>query len=213
MSRTRSGSSLRRLDLPAVMSGAEVRFTALMQKRLNRRTRFMIERALNYFPELQGKSITVGFTRVHLGSAVITQKRDRDPHLVIRLKVRNLTYQTIGHELTHLVQGLSLANRSALHERIPSGEAQCDIWTLARHELFCDDAPTYIKMPREMREHWPDYAVTVRRLCVSAIDKRGALRTYIRWLEAEIAALTRTAARGKPVQLTLPFIDNPVSLL
>jgi hypothetical protein len=189
------------------MGGAEVCFTPLMQKRLTRRARAMIKRSLSYFPELQGKRITVGFTRVHLGSAVMTQKRDSDPRLVIRLKVRNLTYQTIGHELTHLIQGLSLANRSGVHGRIPSGEAQCDIWTLARHELFCDDPPTYIRMPRVMRDHWPDYAATVRRLCVSAIDKRGAVRTYIRWLEAEIATLARTSARQTAVQLTLPFMD------
>ena len=46
--------------------------------------------------------------------------------------------------------------------KIPYGEKQCDIWTLARHELFCDDPPTYIKMPRIMRERWLDYAEPVR---------------------------------------------------
>jgi len=191
------------------MGGARVYFTPLMQKRLTRRAKAMIERSLSYFPELQGKSITVGFTRVHLGSALMSQKRDREPRLVIRLKVRKLTYQTIGHEFTHLVQGLSLVNQPALCERIPSGEAQCDIWTLARHELFCDDPPTYIKMPRVIRDHWPDYAATVRRLCVSAIEKRRVIRAYIRWLESEIRALARTSRQEKmaPVQLPLPFID------
>jgi len=179
-----------------------------MQKRLTRHAEGMIGRSLSYFPELQGKIITVGFSRVHLGSAVMSRKRDSAPQLVIRLRVRNLTYQTIGHELTHLVQGLSLGNQpGAGYERIPSGETQCDIWTLARHELFCDDPPTYIKLPPLMRELWPNYAAAVRRLCVAAIDKRRVLRPYIRWLESEIATLARPSWQEKmpPAQLTLPF--------
>jgi hypothetical protein len=200
---------LRRINIPPVPGGAQVRFTPLMQKRLTRRAEGMIGRSLSYFPELQGKTITVGFSRVHLGSAVMSRKRDSDPSLVIRLKVRNLTYQTIGHELTHLVQGLSLGNQTAAYARIPCGETQCDIWTLARHELFCDDAPTYIRMPRMMRELWPSYAVAVRRLCVAAIDKRKVFRRYIRWLESEIAALARTSPRERkvPAQLLLPFFE------
>jgi hypothetical protein len=210
MSRSRLGSSLQPLNMSPLGGGAQFRFTPLMQKRLTRRAEEMIERSLKYFPELQGKTITVGYTRVHLGSAVMSRKRDSEPQLVIRLKVRNLTYQTIGHELTHLVQGLSLGDRPPpAYKRIPSGETQCDIWTLARHALFCDDAPTYIKMPRVMRELWPNYAVAVRRLCVTAIDKRGSLRAYIRWLESEIATLMRAPRLEKtaPTQLTLPFID------
>jgi hypothetical protein len=181
-----------------------------MQKRITRRAEQMIARSLECFPELQGKTITIGYTRVHLGSAVMSRKRDSEPELVIRLKVRKLTYQTIGHELTHLVQALSLGERPpAAYERIPTGEAQCDIWTLARDALFCDDAPTYIKMPRLMRELWPNYAPAVRRLCVAAIEKRSSFRPYIRWLESEIAALVRASRREKstPAQLTLPFMD------
>ena len=210
MSRPRPRSSLPRLNLAALVRGTQVRFTPLMQKRLTRLAEEMINRALEYFPELQGKTITVGYTRVHLGSAVISRKRNSEPQFVIRLKVRNLTYQTIGHELTHLVQALTLGDRPpAAYERIPSGETQCDIWTLARHALFCDDAPTYIKMPRIMRDLWPNYAVAVRRLCIAAIEKRSSFRPYIRWLESEIAGLVRAPRPRKtaPAQLTLPFID------
>jgi hypothetical protein len=192
------------------MGGALVSFTPLMQKHLTARARAMLARSLVCFPELQGRSITVGFTRAHLGSAVMSLPRAREARLIIRLKVRKLTYQTIGHELTHLVQGLSLSHWPSLHQRIPSGEAQCDVWTLARHELFCDDSPTYIKVPRVIREHWRDYAIAVRRLCIAAIDKRAVTRTYLRWLEAEIRALASTSNRQKPapVQLALPFVDR-----
>jgi hypothetical protein len=131
--------------------------------------------------------------------------------LAIRLKVRKLTYQTIGHELTHLLQGLAYAHRSSARSadftKIPSGEKQCDIWTLARHELFCDDAPTYLRLPRVMRESWPAYAAAVRALCIQAIDKRKSHRCYIHWLEAEIRALAKTPLRDPPThqQLELPL--------
>ncbi len=190
-----------------------LRLTPLMKKRLTRRACAMIERSLTHFPELEGKTITVGYTRAHLGSAVLSYRRESEPRLVIRLKVRKLTYQTIGHELTHLVQGLGRGDRSTtspFHSgHIPSGEKQCDIWTLARAPLFCDDAPTYIRLPRVMRERWRDYAEEVRKLCISAIKKRENFRLYIRWLEAEIRRLAKGSRREQsaPEQLCLPFLD------
>ena len=87
-------------------------FTPLMKKRLTRRAQIMLERSLSYFPELHGKTITVGLTRKHLGSASISYRGGTISRLVIRLKVRKVTYQTIGHELTHLVQGLVHGDRS-----------------------------------------------------------------------------------------------------
>lgn len=187
-------------------------FTPLMKKRLTCRAQAMIERSLRHFPELTGKTITVGYTRAHLGSASLFYQAGKEIRLIIRLKVRRLSYQTIGHELTHLVQGLSHGERRArssrLNQNIPSGEKQCDIWTLARDRLFCDDAPTYLRLPRVIREHWLDYAEDMRQLCLAAIEKRKSHRLYIRWLEAEIRGLTRT--RRLPLaaqpQLPLPFI-------
>jgi hypothetical protein len=87
-------------------------FTPLMKKRLTSRAQMMLERSLSYFPELEGKTITVGLTRKHLGSASISYHAGTISRLVIRLKVRKVTYQTIGHELTHLVQGLGDGDRS-----------------------------------------------------------------------------------------------------
>jgi hypothetical protein len=189
-------------------------FTPLMKKRLTRRVRAMIECSLPYFPELRGKAIMVGYTRAHLGSASVAYRAGQVSRLVIRLKVRKLTFQTIGHELTHLVQGLSHADRripSSVHtERIPSGEKQCDIWTLARDPLFCDDPPTYLRLPRVLRDGWPDYAERVRKLCISAIEKRRNYRCYIRWLEAEIRKLADPQLQEKPEgrQLSLPLTDR-----
>ncbi|MDZ7359943.1 MAG: hypothetical protein ONB46_04350 [candidate division KSB1 bacterium] len=188
------------------------RFTPLMKKRLNRRTQFMLQAALRLFPELHGKVITVGYTRAHLGSALIP--RDREAELTIRLKVRKLSYNTIGHELTHLVQGLSHLNSDGADGRIPSGEKQCDIWTLARSELFCDQAPTYLKLPAVIRANWPSYAGSVRTLCVAAIAKRATHRLYIRWLEEEIQRLAHQnlAQTARGVQMHLE-IEEPCGSL
>ena len=186
--------------------------TPLMKQRLTRRAYEMIERSLRCFPELKETTITVGYTRKHLGSATVVYRKGVISRLIIRLKVRKVTYQTIGHELTHLIQGLGRGNLSAPRaidpDRIPSGETQCDIWTLARDPLFCDDPPTYIKMPRSMRERWSDYAESVRDLCVAAIEKRHTHRQYIRWLEEEIRKLSRAPHHNKPTpaQLVLPFV-------
>jgi hypothetical protein len=168
-----------------------LRFTPLMKKRLTQRAHFMLQAALRLFPELHGKTLTVGYTRAHLGSALVP--RHAEAELTIRLKVRKLSYNTIGHELTHLVQGLSHCRQEheAFTARIPSGEKPCDIWTLARSELFCDDAPTYLELPPAVREHWPYYAKAVRALCMAAIEKRATHRLYIAWLEKQIHQLAQ----------------------
>jgi hypothetical protein len=190
---------------------ASFKLTPLMKKRLTRRAEEMIESSLPHFPELEGQTITVGYTRKHLGSATVAYRNGIISRLVIRLKVRKLTYQTVGHELTHLIQALAHADRtrdrSADRTRIPSGEKPCDIWTLARHELFCDDAPSYLRLPRVMRELWPHYAAAVRALCMTAIDKRKSYRPYIQWLEAEIGKLAKAPLKENPLQqqLNLPF--------
>lgn len=188
-----------------------IRLTPLMKKKLTRRAQGMIERALRWFPEMQNAAITVGYTRKHLGSAVVSYRHGAIDRLIIRLKVRNLTYQTIGHELTHLVQGLAHGDRAGRglvpSGPIPAGEKQCDIWTLARAALFCDDAPTYLKIPRVLRERWPDYAVAVRALCIAAIEKRLCHRHYIRWLEDELRKLPQAMRprECKIEQLELPL--------
>lgn len=183
-----------------------------MRQRLTRRAQEMIEHSLQRFPELKDASLTVGYTRKHLGSATVVYRKGVIMRLIIRLKVRSVTYQTIGHELTHLIQGLTRGDRSKSRSadpaKVPSGEQQCDIWTLARDPLFCDDPPTYIKMPRLIRDRWPDYANEVRDLCVAAIEKRHTHRHYIRWLEEELRKLAKTPRERdpQPDQLRLPFV-------
>jgi hypothetical protein len=182
-----------------------------MKKQISRRALKMLDKALRRFPELQSRKITVGYTSAHLGSAVVPLSAGAAAKLTIRLKVRKLTYNTIGHELTHLLQGLSRVrlnrDKREADGRIPGGEKQCDIWTLARSSLFCDDAPTYIRLPRSVRENWPVYARSVRRLCIAALEKRKTYRLYMSWLESRIKDLARRPV-GTPKageQLGLPF--------
>ena len=174
--------------------GVTVSFTPQMEKRLTQRAARMLKQSLRQFPELRNLEVRVGHTRTKLGVAFIPKRLQ--PPLYIRLRVRGLTYNTIGHELTHLLQGLTKLPPPAgtpAWEPLPVGETQCDIWTLARSELFCDDAPTYLRMPRSVRENWRRYAHPVRSLCVEAIRQRPVRRTYIRWLESQLAELPERA--------------------
>jgi len=188
-------------------------YTAPMKKRLTPRAKRMLEDSLRFFPELDGKTISVGYTRGNLGVAFVAVEEGATSSMGIRLKVRNLVYNTIGHELTHLVQGLYHEGRrreSREATRIPGGEKQCDVWTLARSELFCDDAPTYLRVPREVRENWSRYARLIRSLCIAAIERRRTQRYYLRWLEEQIRLLPRRekvkSVSTEPVQGCLPLL-------
>ena len=91
-----------------------------------------------------------------------------------------VTYFTIGHELTHLVQPPGLA-------LIPSGEVQCDIWTLTRDPLFLDEKPCYLEVSCDGRS-WRRHAGAVRELCRRAIEIRRWNRRYIVWLREQLSA-------------------------
>src|SRR6186997_1255451 len=101
-----------------------IALTRPMQKEMTPPLMQRIERAVLEFPEFAKLTITVGVNRsdeLH-GSA-------DSRNMTIRLNPRlrgGVTYATIGHELTHLLQkpgGLGT---------VPYGEEQCDIWTIAR---------------------------------------------------------------------------------
>lgn len=158
-----------------------------------------LRRALAEFPELAGQTITVGLTSMR-GVDGVAVPAD----MVVRFSLRRRTvpYFTIGHELTHLLQppGLGL---------VPTGEVQCDIWTLARSELFLDERPCYLEVPCSARE-WPRHAHAVRRLCRLALEVRRRDRRYILWLRRELdeyfAGLDRsTSPRPVLQQAVLPL--------
>ena len=149
-----------------------------------------LERALALFPELGDDRVTVGVTASpRLDGLAFPSER------LIRLnpyRRRMVTYFTIGHELTHLVQppGLGL---------IPSGEVQCDIWTLARDPLFLDEKPCYLEVDCDGRS-WRRHAHAVRELCRRAIAVRQGNRRYIVWLREQLDA---HFSRPEPIQPNL----------
>jgi len=151
-------------------------FTSALKDRLTPDYEKMILRSLREFPELDGTTVTIGYTKRHLGVAI------RDD-LTIRLNPHHPSYNTIGHELMHLLQGRG---------KIPGGEVQCDIWTLARSPLFLDEAPAYLPLGTKIKTNWPRYAKRVRELCIAAIAERATRRQYIQWLKRELRILSRT---------------------
>jgi len=68
---------------------------------------------------MTNRRITIGLTRAYDGSAELGSS-------VIRLNPKNLRFFTVGHELTHLLQG----------DGIPFGEKACDIYTTLSFKLF-----------------------------------------------------------------------------
>ena len=157
-----------------------IRFTSPMQKAVTADVVQRLERSLAEFPELSDKLVTVGRTKSAVG---IAEARD----MIIRLNVRPrkpVSYFTIGHELTHLLQS------GGLH-LIPDGEIQCDVWTLARSELFLDDRPTYLRPHLWTRSNWPSLGVTVRGLCLEAIELRKTNRRYLAWLNDQLEQRSR----------------------
>lgn len=136
-----------------------------------------IESSYAQFPELGRRRVWVGRTR----------KRGLDGYAVgedfgVWLNVtrrRGLSHFAVGHEFTHLLQkpGLGI---------VPEGEVQCDIWTLARSELFLDEMPTYLDVHPIAEETWQSHARCVHELCRRAIEVRGTHRRYIVWLKNKL---------------------------
>ena len=138
----------------------------------------MLTETLTHFPELEGDHIDVGVTRA-FGYAAFALTGDKSRIKIRFNPVAKLSYHLLGHELTHFVQRLGT---------IPHGETQCDIWTLARHAIFCDEPPAYLRIPRAIEDAWNDHAATIQALCIEAINQRAnGRRRYIVWLERIIA--------------------------
>ena len=156
-----------------------IRLTGPMQKAMTPALMQRIQRTLDEFPELEAHTLTIGLvakSNVH-GSA-------DSGNMVIRLNTRQrsgMTYFTIAHEVTHLLQKPGLGT-------VPNGEIQCDIFALARSSLFTDDMPTYLPGLQCGKRTWKHHAQAVRNLCIKAIEIRRIRRTYIAWLNQAIRA-------------------------
>src|SRR6516225_2976619 len=155
----------------------KIQLTRPMEKVMTPDLLQKIERTALEFPELENCAVKVGLvmnSRLH-GSA--------DSRInVIRLNTREksgMSYFTIAHELTHLLQRPGLGT-------VPNGEVQCDIFALARSPLFTDDIPTYLPGIVCTKREWKLHAQAVREICLEAIEIRKIRRTYIQWLTSAI---------------------------
>lgn len=138
----------------------------------------MVRIALGYFPELDGTRIRIGVARGAHGYASLDEP-------AIWLNPRGLCYQTIAHELVHLLQARGL---------VPGGERSCDVYSLARDRFLVDAAPVYLEIPDALTTPGGGLRDGAARLLHTtareAIRRREAgERRYIVWFEKALASL------------------------
>jgi hypothetical protein len=152
------------------------RFTSrLARKKGQGRLFTKLDQARALFPELEDRTITVGVSERSDGLACTER-------WAIWFRSRNVSYYVIGHELTHLLQG---------GRGVPEGERSCDLFTMARDELFCDQAPLYLVLPSTVVTHngWVRVGrrYMLHHLAKDAVEEKGrGRRNYIRWFEEEV---------------------------
>ncbi len=136
----------------------------------------MVRIALGYFAELDGTPLRIGLARGAHGYASLEEP-------AIWLNPRGLSYQTIAHELVHLLQAKGL---------VPMGERSCDIYSLARDRFLVDAAPVYLSIPGALAT--PSGRLrdgAARMLHATALEavrrRQAGERQYIRWFERTLA--------------------------
>jgi hypothetical protein len=136
----------------------------------------MVRQAMQYFPELEGTALKLGIARGACGYASLEEP-------AIWLNPRGLCYQTIAHELVHLLQARGM---------VPMGERSCDVYSLTRDVLLVDAAPVYLQVPEILVTDRGGLRPGASRLLYEtareAIRRRaGGERQYIRWFEKRLA--------------------------
>lgn len=140
---------------------------------------------IRLFPELDAECLEVGLITAPFTFAAAKTHLEGRIKIVLNPKYP-VTCFTLGHELTHFVQHL---DEDATKMKIPYGEVQCDVWTLARDKLFLDSPPFYLRLPKAIYEQWREHAKSVRELCINAIEIRETKRQYLKWLQTELRIL------------------------
>ena len=161
---------------PPVVDSGGIRLTrALLDHPSTPRILKMVRVALAYFPELGETSVRIGLARGAQGYASLEEP-------AIWLNPRRLSYQTIAHELVHLLQASG---------RVPKGERSCDVYSLARDTILVDAAPAYLRIPGGLvtPDGWlrPGGPRLLFETACEAIERRKAgTRQYIRWFEKRV---------------------------
>jgi hypothetical protein len=145
-----------------------------------------LEFVRRFFPELADRTVRVGLARRRgvLGWGSLDPAR---PGIWVR--PLRLSYFTIAHEFTHLLQARRL---------VPGGERACDLWALSRSPLLNDAPPGYLRLPGSLRHRRrldPELATLLCQAARRAIAAREqGERRYLLLFERE----AREALRGGP---------------
>ena len=137
--------------------------------------RSKMHHALKDFPELAGKTVTVG--RLDPDADVAGRARFWN-YLVLFPVDRRTSWQTVYHELAHL----AIHTRDQQGEAVPTtSEEYCSIDAIARMgpQLLDEDRIAYLGEPEVPKAEWPD-------ICERALAYREENHDYIqqckRWL-------------------------------
>jgi len=149
----------------------------VLRSRHFERIRERIEFVRGFFPEMAGVTIRVGLAQKRgvLGWGSLDPER---PGIWIR--PRRIELFTIAHEMTHLLQARGI---------VPRGERQCDLWAMARSPLVIDSPPSYLKLPRRLKQRpvRTDHATLLHRLARECVDARErGDRRYLQMFEGAI---------------------------
>jgi hypothetical protein len=148
-----------------------------------------LEFVRRFFSELADCTVRVGLAR----KRGVLGWGSMDPgHPGIWVRPRRLSYFTIAHEFTHLLQARRL---------VPRGERACDLWALARSPLLNDTPPGYLRLPASTRRRSrldPEEATLLCHAARRAIAERaGGERRYLLRFEREVReALGEGPRRG-----------------
>jgi hypothetical protein len=167
--------------------------SVLLRQSSCRRVLDLIRQVRAFFPELDGTTIKVGFTRSAAGLA-----SPDEPW--IWLNPRRLTRHTIAHEFVHLLQARGL---------VPNGEKSADLHALARDLFLVDDLPYYLTLPRSLKSSGAARPVEIRRLLHqvardSLAQRQAGHRTYLRWFESEIEMRWKSRSAAEPPEAAAP---------
>lgn len=169
----------------------QIYLTPQLHSRIGQKHLYDLDRklraAIQLFPELDAERLEVGLITTPFICAIAkTELKDRIK--ICYNPKYPATHFTLGHELTHFVQQL---DAEVTEMKIPYGKVQCDVWTIARDELFLDSIPSYLRLSKGIRCNWEEYSKRVRGLCIQAIKVRKTQRHYLEWLEYKLLELAK----------------------
>jgi hypothetical protein len=147
-----------------------------------------LDEVRSHFPELDGQTVKIGITINAPGKADLENSG-------VFFRSRNVSNYVIGHEFTHLLQGMG---------KVPAGERSCDVFTLARSIEFCDQGPNYLKIPKRLLDEKGFIRKELRGLVhetakAAVLRRKAGKRRYISWFENSLVDICKENGKGAAV--------------